>query len=142
MQTKLQQIFKEYTDLKNYIQEDNKNLEEAKKKAHNEAILLETLDDQSGYFFDQIGYKDLLRIDLEEVTKKLYYFVKAYDDLVEIPGEIKNEIEDYKVKSVYTIIDGKKEIIDKELYEIYKKQHQEYAQNLAEYQRIIQGTQQ
>lgn len=142
MQTKLQQIFKEYTDLKNYIKEDNKNLEEAKKKAHNEAVLLETLDEQSSYYFDKLGYKSILLIDLEEITKKLYYFVKAYDDLVEIPPEIKNEIEDYKLKSVYTIIDGKKEIIDKELYEIYKKQHQEYAQNLAEYQRIIQGTQQ
>lgn len=139
MQTKLQQTFKEYIDLKNYIQEDNKNLEEQKKKAHNEAVLLDELDDQSGYFFEKIGYKDLLRIDFEEAKKKLYYLILAYNDLVEIPVEIKEEIQDYKPKSVFTIIDGKKEIIDKELYETYKKQHQDYARNLVEYQRVIEN---
>ena len=141
MQTKLQQIYKEYTDLKNYIQEDNKNLEEAQKKAHNEAINFETLDEQSAHFFNEFGYRDLLRIDLEEIKKKLYYYIQAYDDLVEVPENIKTEIQDYKVKTVFAIIDGKKEIIDKELYDIYKKQHQDYAQKIADYQQLIQGAQ-
>lgn len=140
MQTKLEQIFKEYTDLKNYIQEDNKNLEKVKKEVHDQAVLLETLDEQSGYFFQHIGYKDLLRIDFEEIKKKLYYFILAYDSLVDIPPEIKKEIEEYRPKSVFTIIDGKKEIVDKELYDTYKKQHQDYARNLAEYNQIINNS--
>ena len=142
IQSNLQQTFNDYIELKNFIKEDNKNIEEQRKKAHNEAVSLDTLDEQSSHFFNYFGYRDLLRIDLEEAKKKLYYFYEAYKDLLEISAEIKEEIQDYKPKSVFAIIDGKKEIIDKELYETYQKQHQDYARNLVEYQRVIENSNQ
>jgi len=140
MQTKLEQTFKEYTELKNYIQEDSKNIEQLKKQAHNEAIELETLDEQAAYFFDKIGVKDVLRIDFLELQKKLYYTYEAYKDLIEVSPEIIEELKDYKIKSVFAIVGGKKEIIDKDLYSSYKEQHKQYARDLANYQKVIEGT--
>lgn len=139
MQNKLQQVYKEYIDLKNYIKEDNKNLEELKKQAHNEAVELETLEEQAGYFFDKIGIKDVLRIDFTELQKKLYYFVQAYSELIEVPEEIKKEVEDYKVKNVFTVLKGEVKVVDKELYDFYKKQHQQYAIQISEYQKLVEG---
>lgn len=139
MQTKLQQIFKEYTDLKNYIQEDSKNLEKVKKEVHDQALQLDDVSDQAGLYFDKIGNVEILKIDFLEVQKKLYYTYEAYKDLVQVPEEIKTEIKDYKIKSVFAIIDGKKEIIDKDLYNSYRKQSQEYSVQLDKYNQIIQN---
>lgn len=140
MQTKLQQIYKEYLDLKNYIQEDNKNLEKVQKELHDKALELENIEDKVGLYFDMLGSKEILKIDFLEAQKKLYYLVEAYDKLVEIPAEIKNEIQDYKVKTVFAIIDGKKEIIDKDLYNSYRKQNIEYSVQLDKYNQIIQNS--
>jgi hypothetical protein len=42
--------------------------------------------------------------------------------MVEVPEEIKKEAEKLDVKSLFTIKNGKKEIVDKELYNSYKNQ--------------------
>ncbi len=140
MQSKLQQIYKDYLDLKNFIAEDSKNIESLKKEVLEEAMLLDTVEDQAGLYFEKLGNREILKIDFLEAQKKLYYFVKAYEDLVEIDEIIKNEVAEYKIKTVFAIIDGKKEIIDKDLYNSYKKQNQEYSVQLDRYNQIIKNS--
>ncbi len=140
MQSKLQQIYKDYLDLKNFIIEDSKDSAKLKEEVMKEAMEYDTIEEQAGVFFDKLGHKELLKIDMLEQQKKLYYFVEAYDQLIEIPGEIKDEVADYKIKTVFAIIDGKKEIIDKDLYNSYRKQNQEYSVGLDKYNQLIQNS--
>jgi hypothetical protein len=140
-QNKLEQLFKEYLELKNYIQEESKNIEALKKEVADKALELFTIEDKANLYFETIGEKEILKIDFLELQKKLYYFYEAYKDLVEIPIEIVNEFIDYKIKGVFALKNGKKEIIDKELYNFYKKQHQDYTLGVEEYNKLIQGAQ-
>lgn len=140
IQNSLQQIYKEYIELKNYVQESEKNSAEKRKTLAEKSLNL-SQEEQIDLVFETIGTINILKIDLVELQKKLYYAYINYKELVEIPEEIVEEIKDFKVKSVYTILNGKLEILDKELYEFYKKQHRDITiqsakfmefQNLAE----------
>lgn len=137
MQSKLQQIFKEYTDLKNYIQEDNKNIEKLKKEVHDQALKFETLEEKASFYFDELGYKSLIHVDLMEKKKELYYVYQAYKDLIEIPSNIIEELIEYKVNTVFAIIDGEKTVLDKNLYDSYRKQSVEWSIETDKYNQII-----
>lgn len=138
MQTKLEQTFKDYLELKNYIQEDSKSIEKIKKELQDEALLLDTIEDQAEIYFDKLGYKSLLQLDLIEKQKELYYLIQAYKDLVEIPKDLLDEFTDYKVNTVFTVLAGEKKIINQELYNSYKKQSIDYSVQLDNYNKIIQ----
>lgn len=142
MQNKLEQLFKEYLELKDYIQEDSKNIESLKKEVASKALELYDIEDKASLYFDTIGEKEIFKIDFLELQKKLYYFYQAYKDLIEIPESISKELEDYKVKGVFAIKNGKKEIIDKELYNFYKQQHRDYTLGVEEYLKLKEGNQQ
>lgn len=139
MQTKIQQIYKDYLDLKNYIQEESKSAEKIKKEVHDQALQLDTVEEQSGLYFDRLGNLEILKLDYLEQQKKLYYFIEAYRELVEIPEDILNEFLDYKVPMVFAIVGGKKEIIDKNLYDSYRKKSQEYSVQLDKYNQMMQN---
>lgn len=138
MQIKLEQTYKDYIELKNYIQEDSKSAEKIRKEVQEEALLLETVEEQSELYFDKLGNKEILKIDFLEKQKELYYLVQAYKELIEIPDYILNEFTDYKINQVFTVIGGEKKIINKELYDSYKKQSIEYSVQLDNYNKIIQ----
>jgi len=139
MQNNLQQAFKEYTDLKNYILEDSKNTEDLRKKVSEESDYLENIEQKADLLFEKLGYKSLLQLDLIEKKKELYYLYLAYRDLIEIPDEIKDELEDYKINSVFTIISGEKKLINKDIYDSYKKQSIEWSVATEKYNKIIEN---
>jgi len=128
IQNNLQNAFQEYQDLKEYIIESTKKpLEERKKEVADKALEKETFEEQMQCYFEEFGESNILGIDFLELQRKLYYTYLAYKDLIEVPENIKKEIEDLKIGTVFSIIGGKKEITNKELYEKYRQQHLQHA---------------
>jgi len=139
IQNNLQQTFKDYVELKNHVQESEKNIIEERKKLAEKSLGL-TEEEQIDLVFETIGVLNILKIDLLELQKKLYYAYLFYKDLIEIPEEISEEIKDFKLKSVFAIKNGKRETVDKELYEFYKQQYRDITIQSArfmEYQSIV-----
>ena len=127
MQSKLEQVFKEYIIFKEYVESNQKSQEELRTEI---ASLVSNMDTEDESYlevmFKNLGEKNLEILDLNQLGARFRYYYDAYKDFIEIPDEIKTEAEKINIKFVYTIQDGEKKIADQELYENYKKQFLEF----------------
>lgn len=123
MQSKLEQVFKEYIIFKEYVESNQKSQEELRTEIANLVSDMDTEDDSYlEVMFKNLGEKNLEILDLNQLGARFRYYYDAYKDFIEVPQEIKTEAENINIKFLYTIKDGEKKIADKELYENYKKQ--------------------
>ena len=123
MQSKLEQVFKEYIIFKEYVESNQKSQEELRTEI---ASLVSNMDTEDESYlevmFKNLGEKNLEILDLNQLGARFRYYYDAYKDFIEVPDEIKTEAENINIKFLYTIKDGEKKIADQELYENYKKQ--------------------
>ena len=123
MQSKLEQVFKEYIIFKEYVESNQKSQEELRTEIANLVSNMDTEDDSYlEVMFKNLGEKNLEILDLNQLGARFRYYYEAYKDFIEVPQEIKTEAEKINIKFLYTIKDGEKKIADRELYENYKKQ--------------------
>ena len=132
MQSKLEQVFKEYIVFKEYVESNQKSQEELRTEIANLVSNMDTDEriykgisiDESylEVMFKNLGEKNLEILDLNQLGTRFRYYYDAYKEFIEIPDEIKTEAEKINIKFLYTIQDGEKKIADQELYENYKKQ--------------------
>ena len=123
MQSKLEQVFKEYIIFKEYVESNQKSQQELRTEIANLVSNMDTEDE--GYLevmFKNLGEKNLEILDLNQLGARFRYYYDSYKDFIEVPDEIKTEAENINIKFLYTIQDGEKKIADQELYENYKKQ--------------------
>ena len=123
MQSKLEQVFKEYIIFKEYVESNQKSQEELRTEI---ASLVSNIDTEDESYlevmFKNLGEKNLEILDLNQLGARFRYYYDSYKDFIEVPDEIKTEAENINIKFLYTIQDGEKKIADQELYENYKKQ--------------------
>ena len=123
MQSKLEQVFKEYIIFKEYVESNQKSQEELRTEIANLVSNMDTEDESYlEVMFKNLGEKNLEILDLNQLGARFRYYYDAYKDFIEVPQEIKTEAENINIKFLYTIQDGEKKIADQELYENYKKQ--------------------
>ena len=123
MQSKLEQVFKEYIIFKEYVESNQKSQEELRTEIANLVSNMDTEDESYlEVMFKNLGEKNLEILDLNQLGARFRYYYDSYKDFIEVPDEIKTEAENINIKFLYTIKDGEKKIADQELYENYKKQ--------------------
>ena len=127
MQSKLEQVFKEYIIFKEYVESNQKSQEELRTEIANLVSNMDTEDESYlEVMFKNLGEKNLEILDLNQLGARFRYYYDAYKDFIQIPDKIKTEAEKRNIKFVYTIQDSEKKIADQELYENYKKQFLEF----------------
>ena len=117
----LETVYKEYEEVKYYLTNFKKNIEEKKKKVA-EKTQNKTEEEVNEIFYKEIAWISALEGDLQQLTGRLYHTYQAYKDLIEIPQKIKEEVENLKFTLVFNVRAGEVEIVDKEAYEFYKTQ--------------------
>lgn len=117
----LETVHKEYDEVKYYLTNFKKNIEEKKKKVA-EKTQNKTEEEVNEIFYKEIAWITALEGDLQQLTGRLYHTYQAYKDLIEIPQKIKEEVENLKFTLVFNVRAGEVEIVDKEAYEFYKTQ--------------------
>ena len=117
----LETVYKEYDEVKYYLTNFKKNIEEKKKKVA-EKTQNKTEEEVNEIFYKEIAWISALEGDLQQLTGRLYHTYQAYKDLIEIPQKIKEEVENLKFTLVFNVRAGEVEIVDKEAYEFYKTQ--------------------
>lgn len=123
MKNKLEQVFKEYIIFKEYVETNQKSQEELRTEVA--SIVAQSDNEDDSYLevlFKNIGEKSLEAIDLNQLATRFKYYYEAYKDFIETPQEIKTEAEKIQIKFLYSIQNGEKVLVDKELYDNYKKQ--------------------
>ena len=123
MKNKLEQVFKEYIIFKEYVETNQKSQEELRTEIA--SIVSQADNEDNSYLevlFKNIGEKSLEAIDFNQLATRFRHYYDAYSDLIDIPQEIKTEAEKIQIKFLYSIQNGEKILVDKELYDNYKKQ--------------------
>ena len=130
IQNTLEQVYKEYITFKEYTENNKKPIEDLRKEIAEKVIGNEenTLD----IVFEIMGDKQLEIIDLNQLGVRLRNFYDAYKDLVEVPAIIEEEAKKIYIKFLFAVKNNKREIVDKELYETYKKQFVEVNKQMQE----------
>lgn len=137
IKTYIEKVFKEYLTLKNYILTEAKSIEEIKKEFAKASLENLNADD----YFEKVGWIALMQEDLFLQKAKLFFTMEAYKDIIEPPKEltdqIKKELEDVSFEQMFSVIDGKREIINKDKYDARKKEYFIQVENL---KKTLNGT--
>lgn len=130
IQNTLEQVYKEYITFKEYTENNKKPIEDLRKEIAEKVIGNEenTLD----IVFEIMGDKQLEMIDLNQLGARLRNFYDAYKELVEVPKNIEEEAKKIDIKFLFAVKNNKREIVDKKLYETYKKQFVEANKQMQE----------
>ena len=120
IQNTLEQVYKEYITFKEYTESNKKPIEDLRKEIAEKVIGNE--DNILDIVFEIMGDKQLEMIDLNQLGVRLRNFYDAYKDLVEVPANIEEEAKKIDIKFLFAVKNNKRETVDKELYETYKKQ--------------------
>jgi len=119
----LDKCFKEYLDVKNFLKEFYRNIEELKKEV---AKKTEGKEEEE---VNEISYKDIFWVsalegDLAQLTGRLYHTYQTYKQL-EKPAEkteIEEELKEIKFNLVYSVKGDQVDVVDKDGYDFYKNQ--------------------
>lgn len=131
MKSNLESSFKDYLRFKEYL-DNMESLEKIKASVAEKSLELNDDREISNLFFKEIGELQLLKMDANQAKVRLYYTVMAYTDLIEIPEEILEHVDNFQTNTVFGIVNGEREIVNKELYETYKEQHYQFLQQQEE----------
>jgi hypothetical protein len=132
IKNKIETAFKEYIEFKNYFEQESKDLENKRAQIAEAVKDFNDFEKEASTFFNLMGYLEPLSIDVAQMKNRLYNYIIAFSDLIDIPKEILEELGDYQVKYTFNISGGKKEIVDQELYDFYKKRQLEISKYQAE----------
>ena len=97
MQSKLEQVFKEFLNFRAYVEQSVSTVEELRTKVLEQVLEQEGEDEYLEIMFRDFVEKRLEIVDLNQLTARLYHYYHAYKDLIEIPKEI-NSINYKKTK--------------------------------------------
>lgn len=118
----LEQIWTEYTEYKEYIKTIAKPIEELRKEVAQKITPNTTPEEAQQLFFS--GYEKIMLHNRDFINQqnRLFYTVEAYKNIVEIPQEIKTEVENIRFLQIFAIKDGKETVINQEALDFTKKQ--------------------
>jgi hypothetical protein len=124
IQSKIEQTAKEYLSYKAIV---DREAEAAKKLSTKEELAKHTLsmeqEEVYNYMFDNFVSVELLTADMLQVKSKLYSQIELAKDIVDIPKEIIDLVEDHRPSYVYAIIGDEKKVVDEKRYEQYRKDY-------------------
>ena len=124
----LEKCLKEYTELNIFFR--NSSTKEKVDKIKSEiALEVQNLGEDANIadiYFEKLGWLSAMENDEYALKARLFHTYEAYKNLVEIPQEIKEqiekELENFKMRLTYDVKGGEKTIVDQELYEMFKAQ--------------------
>jgi|GEM_PF-5703541 len=118
----LEQIWTEYLDYKEFIKSIAKPVEELRKEVAQKITPQTTAYEAQQLFFNGFEKIMLHNGDFINQQNRLFYTVEAYKNSIEIPQEIKTEVENLKFLQIFAIKDGKETVINQEALDFTKKQ--------------------
>lgn len=121
LQTKIEQTAKEYLLYKSLLEQKLKEVETKKESVAKKALeLKDDVEALYGMYFDELAHLNYIQIDMNQMKIKLYHQIKTAEDIVEIPEDLKQLVEDYTPSFLFSV-DG--EVTNKPLYEKYRKEY-------------------
>lgn len=118
----LEKVWTEYSEYKEFIKSISKPIEELRKEVAQKITQETTAEQAQQLFFEGFEKIMLHNGDFIYQQNRLFYTVEAYKNLIEIPQEIKTEVENIKFIQIFAIKDKKETVINQEALDFTKNQ--------------------
>ena len=115
IQSKIEQTAKEYLLYKAMVDKEEKSAEDLKKDLINSTLGLDS-DERYGLIFDKTSPIAYLKGDLLKLKEKLFSQLELVKDVVDVPKEITDLVEDFTPRFTFAIIGDERKVVDKELH--------------------------
>lgn len=126
------QDFKKYED---FLKAESENIKKERENFNEFAVQnKDNIDLVLERLFEINERPTFYREDFQKLGLKLYYTYEALQNILEIPQEIRTEIENLKPRYYYNIFEGQPKVIDQEYVDkISNLSKETYKQNLKKY---------
>lgn len=136
--TYLEKVWTEYSEYKEYIKTVAKPVEELRKEVAQRITPQTTSEEAQEYVFQGFEKIMLHNGDFINQQNRLFYTVEAYKNIIEIPQEIKKEVESLKFLQIFAIKDKKETVINQEALDFTRNQIKaNFSKGLEEFKRRL-----
>lgn len=118
----LEKVWTEYSEYKEYIKTIAKPIEELRKEVAQKITPQTTSEEAQEYVFQGFEKIMLHNGDFINQQNRLFYTIEAYKNIIEIPQEIKKEVENLKFLQIFAVKDGKETVINQEALDFTREQ--------------------
>jgi hypothetical protein len=125
----LEKVWTEYSEYKEFVKTISKPIEELRKEVASKVTINTTPEEAQELFFQGFEKTMLHNGDFVNQQNRLFYTVEALKNSIEIPKEIKKELENIKFIQIFAIKDKKETVINQEALDFTKSQIKEAMSN-------------
>jgi hypothetical protein len=114
VKAQLEGVYREYIEYRDYYKSIYKTPEERRDEIAKSVETLENKQNILDLVFELNFKYNMHEKDMMNLLTRLYHTVVAYQDIIEIPQEVKKEVENFKMIQAYTYKNGEEKEINKE----------------------------
>lgn len=118
----LEKVWTEYSEYKEFVKTISKPIEELRKEVASKVTINTTPEEAQELFFEGFEKTMLHNGDFVNQQNRLFYTVEALKHSIEIPQEIKKEVENVKFIQIFAIKDKKETVVNQEALDFTKSQ--------------------
>lgn len=118
----LEKVWTEYSEYKEFVKKISKPIEELRKEVASKVTINTTPEEAQELFFEGFEKTMLHNGDFVNQQNRLFYTVEALKHSIEIPQEIKKEVENVKFIQIFAIKDKKETVVNQEALDFTKSQ--------------------
>ena len=111
----LEKVWTEYSEYKEFIKSISKPIEELRKEVAQKITQETTAEQAQKLFFEGFEKIMLHNGDFIYQQNRLFYTVEAYKNIIEIPQEIKTEVENIKFTQIFKIKNNTEVVVSEEV---------------------------
>jgi len=108
----LEKVYTEYIHYKEYIKDKIKQPEQIRKEIAEEIKTVTDIDKVQDLVYQKSEKNMIYQADFKNLMTRLYHTIEAYKDILEIPEEIKKEVEIYKFVQLLSIKNNMEKVVD------------------------------
>ena len=133
LKSRLELVYSEYIEYKNFLKEHYKPQEQLRNEIIEQLKTETDTDNLLNLFFEKAEKQAMYQADFIKLQNRLFHTIEDYDDLIEIPQEIKEEVKNMKFTQIFKIKNGKDLVVDKDLVDAAKETIKNNIETLTKY---------
>lgn len=118
----LEKAYTEFVEYKEFLKDKIKRPDEIRKEVAEKIKNQTDIDQIKQILFDSSEKQMMYQADFIGLQNRLFHTIENYKDLIEIPQEIKQEVENMKFIQIFKIKNGQEIVVSQEIVDQAKDQ--------------------
>lgn len=118
----LEKVYTEFVEYKEFLKDKIKRPDEIRKEVAEKIKNQTDIDQIKQILFESSEKQMMYQADFIGLQNRLFHTIENYKDLIEIPQEVKKEVENIKFIQIFKIKNGKEIVVSQEIVDQAKDQ--------------------